>query len=937
MKRRVSLWVVFAVMVLHLGSIPLLPASASDEPVLVVTSAADAGPGTLREALMRATPGTTITFDPIVFPVDQPATIAVRSALPVLEQGRVTIDASATGVILDGGHFGGEIGLHITSSLNVIKGLWILHFRYHGIALDYDASDNIIGGQNATPDSGCSGDCNVISANGHDGLQIIGPGAHDNRIVGNFIGTDPTGKEGVGNAGRGVTIGEGATRNHIGGTSPAERNVISGNGDDGVAISDRGTTQNTVSGNYIGTDLSGRAVIPNGNFGVNLALQATENVVGGRTAAERNVISGNLHGGVNIASPGVMHNIVIGNYIGTDASGTFALPNLGHGVTFGDSAQHNRVGGPTPGERNVISGNRRNGVTIETLGTQHNTVLGNYVGTDHSGTAALDNENGVYVGAGAADNLVGGGMGEGNVISGNRQHGVLMVGEGTTGNICGANLIGTTSDGTDPLGNAGHGVYVAQGAHDNMIGPDNTIAYNGRDGVHVQGSDARAIRVTMNSVYDNHGKGIVNAEGGNLELSAPVIDHIEGRLMRGQAPANATVEIFSDAGEQGRLLEGGTTADDQGRFTFLRPSGRFSGPQLTAVALDPAGNTSSFSAAASPPAPRVMRELPAIVGPAQVSVEPAVVGTNVALALFCVLFFGLTSTVFNAILAEYRDELLGPLSRLVPRSLAGALNSLGSSLRGLAGQGRVQLLLTWVLVLLVTALLESLLDAEVPIVGRERLGLWITLFASALVVSALELGADWYARRRLAPSVEAQSRIQWLGIPIALGCVVLSRALDFRPGYLFGIVGALYLMPDLPGAARAGRRALAVLLTLFVAGVTLWIATSWLPPSLADLEALFLTIFLLTLQGVFFALLPLALTDGGDIWSWRKGLWLVFFSLVLFLFHHIVLNPDGSDVQALQQNGVQTLLLLIGVFGLATLLLWLLFPFRLQRQRAGGA
>lgn len=935
MKRRISPWAVFVVAVLLLCPNSLCLTHASEETVLVVTSAADAGPGTLRDALELASPGAIITFDPAVFPSDSPTTIALRSALPPLARGNVMIDASGAGVILSGRALDGGSGLHITSSLNTVRGLQILFFPDHGVFLEGTVSDNVIGGENATPDSGCSGDCNVISGNRADGVQILGPEATHNRIMGNFIGTDPAGRERLSNGGRGVTIVGGARHNHIGGSSPSERNVISGNGDDGVAISDPGTMNNRVSGNYIGTDVGGAAAIPNGNFGVNLADHTVGNWVGGTTAAERNVISGNRHGGVNIASPGVMDNVVTGNYVGTDTTGSTALPNAGHGVTLGDSAEHNQVGGPPPGERNVISGNGENGVTIESPGTMHNTVLGNYIGTDASGTVGLPNEHGVHIRGSAASNLVGGEEGEGNLISGNRQHGLVIDGEGTTGNICTSNLIGTTAGGTDPLPNALDGISVRD-AWSNMIGPGNTIAYNGRDGVRVRGPGAEGNRITANSVYANHGQGIQNMDGGNRELAAPEIDHLDSRLMRGQARANVTVEVYSDAGEQGRFLEGSTAADEQGRFTFVRASGRFRGPNVNAIALDPTGNTSSFSSAAAPPAPRVTRELPAIVAPAQVSVEPAVVGTNLALALFCLLFFGFTSMVFNAVLTDYRDELLASFSRWIPRWLARAFNRLVVSPSGPAREGLGKALVTWGLVLLVTALLESLLDIEVPILGRERLALWITLFLSAGVVSALELGADLYARRRLAPTVSVESKIHWLGIPIALGCVILSRALQFQPGYLLGIVGALYLIPDLSGPARAGRRALMVLLTLFMTGVALWLATSLLPRAWADLEPLLLTIFLMTLQGVFFALLPLPVTHGGDIWSWRKGLWLAFFGVVLFLFHHVVLNPDGSDVQALQQNGEQTLLLLIGVFGLATLVLWLLFPFRLRRHRAGA-
>ena len=164
--------------------------------------------------------------------------------------------------------------------------------------------------------------------------------------------------------------------------------------------------------------------------------------------------------------------------------------------------------------------------------------------------------------------------------------------------------------------------------------------------------------------------------------------------------------------------------------------------------------------------------------------------------------------------------------------------------------------------------------------------------------------------------------------------MILSRALDFKPGYLYGIVGAIYLIPRLADVANSGKRAALVLISIFGGGFILWIATAFLPVGLAELEPLFLTIFLISLQGVFFELFPLAVTDGGDIWKWRRGVWFVFFSVIFFCFYHFLLNPNASDVQALQQNGVQTLLILIVVFGLATFTLWLLFPFRLRRKCA---
>jgi hypothetical protein len=341
-----------------------------------------------------------------------------------------------------------------------------------------------------------------------------------------------------------------------------------------------------------------------------------------------------------------------------------------------------------------------------------------------------------------------------------------------------------------------------------------------------------------------------------------------------------------------------------------------------------------LSAAASPPAPVATRELPGLVGPEQVSLDPEVVGTNLGLALFCVLFFGLTSHIFNTILKEYRDDLLPSARRLVPRAIPGYVRKIGHSIAATKRYGRGGLVLTWLTVLVVTSVIESFLDPGIAILDAKRIGLLITLVVAAATVSGLELGSDLYAHRRWAPRMETESKVQWLGIVVALACVALSRGLDFRPGYLYGIVGAIYVLPELGRASEQGKRAGLVLLSVLVGGLILWAASALLPTALALLEPIFLTAFLIALEGVFFALIPVAFTDGGQIWGWRKSLWFAFFLVVLFCFYHFLLNPQASNVQALQQNGVRTLLVLIAVFGGATLLLWILFPFRLRRAKA---
>ena len=150
--------------------------------------------------------------------------------------------------------------------------------------------------------------------------------------------------------------------------------------------------------------------------------------VGGRTSiGGGNVISGNQRVGVTVAGAG---NVVKGNYIGTDPSGSVAVPNAIEGIWV--AGQGNVVGGSTPADRNVISGNGLFGINVSGSGATANVVKGNYVGVDVTGQKTLGNRNGVGVSFGAQDNVIGGvEKGEGNVISGN-SIGALVRDTGTT-------------------------------------------------------------------------------------------------------------------------------------------------------------------------------------------------------------------------------------------------------------------------------------------------------------------------------------------------------------------------------------------------------------------------------------------------------------------------------------------------------------------------
>lgn len=212
---------------------------------IVVTSTADSGTGTLRWALQTAQSGDVITFDPIVFPPNNPATILLKSALPPIRYSSLTIDASAGGVVLSGELLrGGEIHcLEIHSTSNIIRGLKILDFSGCGIFLADRAQENTIGGD-PTIGEGPFGQGNMIGRC-NTGVGVFGTRATGNIVVGNIIGTDVAGDANFGNI-DGIGLGDGTTRNTVG-----PDNTIARNRESGVLVLGRSASGNTITRNSI--------------------------------------------------------------------------------------------------------------------------------------------------------------------------------------------------------------------------------------------------------------------------------------------------------------------------------------------------------------------------------------------------------------------------------------------------------------------------------------------------------------------------------------------------------------------------------------------------------------------------------------------------------------------------------------------------------------
>jgi CSLREA domain-containing protein len=432
---------------------------------------------------------------------------------------------------LDGTNAGnGTYGLQISAGSSTVRGLVINRFGgtgFGGAIRLTSAGGNIIEGNylgtnvsgNAALASAMRGifiDApgniirgNLISGSSERGLFI---GSADNQIVGNRIGTNAQGTAAVPND-TGVEV-QNASGNTIGGPSPSDRNIISGNTSLGVSIAagaGLSAESNQVLGNYIGLNAAGNAAIPNGT-GI-LIEDYFNGVAINNTVAARNVISGNTADGLKIRGPGASGNLVAGNYIGTGATGVSAIGNQHDGVWI-EGAPANAIGGSAEGLGNVISANAITGVVLSGSDAAGNFVQGNFIGTDATGTQGLGNGvNGMYI-TNAPGNSIGGTGAARNVVSDNGSNGIEIDGALSTNNVVEGNLIGTAADAISPLGNGNHGISAFDTGPNTIGGLDpalgNTIAYNTADGISIVLSDgpSHSKSIHGNSIFLNGGLGI---------------------------------------------------------------------------------------------------------------------------------------------------------------------------------------------------------------------------------------------------------------------------------------------------------------------------------------------------------------------------------------------------------------------------------------------
>ncbi|QHN43319.1 hypothetical protein GII36_05735 [Candidatus Mycosynbacter amalyticus] len=485
----------------------LLPVAHAATCTQTVTNTNNSGAGSLRQAITSANSGSNADY--ICFSIGSGAqTIAPTTSLPPLNQP-VTID----GTTQPGWTSAPIIEINAGGTSDSNPGLWI------------NTSNSTLRGL-------------VINRAKGNGVMITGGGG--NTVAGNYIGIGLDGTTKLGNQVDGV--GMITANNTIGGTTVADRNVISGNAANGIGITNQAATGNKIIGNYAGTNAAGTAAIP--NYGDAILLNNSQhNDIGGTTGTTPggactgscNLFSGNTHNGIGFYLAD--NNSVKGNFVGLNASGTSAVPNDDIGIESQEAAGIT-IGNATAAGRNVISGNKGAGILLTGSATTGNVVAGNFVGTNSAGTGAVGNYSiGISVGNSpglgngyARNNTIGGTVDAAipcsaastpcNVISGNGQNGMILSGGSGTGNLVLSNHIGLDINGASNANvrNGMDGIGILNSPN-NTIGNDlgtgrNYIGANGGAGIVTAGDATDTNTIAGNYIGRTRDGYSGNAQGG---------------------------------------------------------------------------------------------------------------------------------------------------------------------------------------------------------------------------------------------------------------------------------------------------------------------------------------------------------------------------------------------------------------------------------------
>jgi hypothetical protein len=503
----------------------------------------------------------------------------------VVQGNYVGLNAAGTGSLGNGWN-----GMYVTASGNTVGGAVagagnaVAGNILSGVRIDGGSSNTVQGniiGLNAAGTGGMAngrdgieisnGSSNTIGSTADDGRNVMSgnvrygismhSGSSGNTVLGNYVGVASDGSSALGNGSNGVVVQD-SDSNTIGGTAAGALNIISGNALHGIAIGGT-STGNVVQGNYVGLNAAGTGGLGNGWNGI--YVTGSGNTVGGAVAGAGNAVAGNILSGVHL--DGGSNNTVQGNVIGLNAAGTGGMANGRDGIEISNGSG-NTIGGTTAAARNVVSGNVRYGIAIQS-GSSGNTVLGNYVGLNAASTGAFGNgQSGVYV-AGTGNTIGGTAAGAGNAIAGNVLNGLHV--DGGDNNIVQGNTIGMNAAGTVAYPNGGHGVYLQNGANNNSIGggaagAGNIVSGNLGHGIRIDGSVGNSIKGNLIGL-----NAAGNAAAGNTNNGIMIENASDNNVVGGSGSGEAN--SIAGNGAAGIRVNGSSGTSVQGNSIGTNASG----------------------------------------------------------------------------------------------------------------------------------------------------------------------------------------------------------------------------------------------------------------------------------------------------------------------------------------------------------------------------
>ena len=943
--RKTLLITILLVVLTAPASMPVIAQGATN--TIIVTNTDNDGPGSFRNALLSAQSGTRIEFDPDVFPLEDPQVIYITEELPEITQGGIVIDAGNAGVILDG------------SRSDVTSRVWFdnLEFRINdevifSSSLDQDIENwkmdepesvvaSLAWSSDGVDDTGGSLEIDVLPDGIHtiyfyeeqSGLswwdmyfpdspvwEMVNPGdrvtfEYDYRgfdHISFFQGYN----ESMGGPWEleGVASWENEDWRHVtlsqvvpGGTSLLFPTFRVENYYHGAAL--------MVSSD--GNEIYGLAIR---NFSIGIYLNGDDNVVG---LEQEGVITESCTGGCNrieSATIGVetsgSRNLIAGNWIGLRVDGEVGDVTRGVGI-YGESYQvdNQLVRNWILPHQGAISIHEQNGLVIRDNWVGPRLENSDYtysegikfdqdtinvvIGPNNTFFNSLNSNITIF-----SETVIDTEIFE-NEIIGSQECGIL-VGESVGTNIH-DNWIGVLQDGTpypNPTG------LCFSDTLDTLVGPGNQISYNMTG---IDAGNATGTQITANNFHKN--------EFGAISIWGPVGDEPEIPAITavstatltvvGNTSPNALVELYySEKGEGGDYLLT-CSASSSGKFYCTIPKDLFQTDiKVSALARFEDGGTSTFSDPFYVATPDYS-SITGITGPLSVSTDPQVIGMSIAIA-------GLLLFSFNT-LAEISSRLIENLS---------SRNGEGGKEKGLIQKWTIintsgkrwLFFLGWLLILVLIAFAQSMLESYAPF-SKQQIELTLLLLGVSAILSLVEVGTEWIARKRWKVGCQFCSEINFRGLFFVIGSVVLSRILGFSPGVIVGMAGVVFLTPGL-AERRQGPASFWVLLAIFVVSMAAWGLSVLFMEISPIMETMMLTLFFLGVQSVFFGLIPFGDSNGRDIFGWKKVVWIVFSLVSLVVFVYMIFMPAFTDVDAMRQNDYLTIYIIGGVLLLISGLLW---------------